>query len=371
MILLNDFIRQWRETASDVLAATQEVGESGWYVLGERVARFEQTLAAFFGRKQAVGCASGLDAIEIGLRILGVRPGDRVLTTPLTAFATTLAIVRAGARPVFVDVDDNGQIDLGQCEARLLRDPALRAFVPVHLYGYPLDLGVLARLKARFGLALVEDAAQAIGAAWEGRAVGSVGEVAATSFYPTKNLGCIGDGGALLMDDPALAARAASLRNYGQSARYHHDELGLNSRLDELQAALLERAFFPRLAAWTERRRTIAARYLGGITHPQVRLLRPAPQAAPCWHLFPVFVPAQRRAQFQDHLQEAGVQTAIHYPRLVPDQKALADLGGVEVEGKLPVARRLAAEEVSLPIHPYLQNDEIDKVIAAVNRWPG
>jgi dTDP-3-amino-3,4,6-trideoxy-alpha-D-glucose transaminase len=368
MVLLNDFQRQWADTRADVLDATERVGASGWYILGKNVESFERALAASFDRAFAVGCASGLDAIEIALRALGLRPGDKVLTTPLSAFATTLAILRAGGVPVFVDVDDQGLIDLARCEDRLASGD-IRAFVPVHLYGQPLPLPRLAELQARFAVALVEDCAQSALARFRGRSAGTVGAIAATSFYPTKNLGALGDGGALLTDDPALRDRCASLRNYGQTARYQHDELGLNSRLDELQAAILAQAFLPRLPAWTERRRQIAQRYLAGIHHPGVRLAPPAPGADPCWHLFPVFVPASDRDAFQRHLQAAGIQTAIHYPTLIVEQRALTEGMPHEVHGPLDNARRLSREEVSLPIHPYLLDSELDTILAAINAW--
>ena len=280
MILLNDFQRQWADTRADVLDATERVGASGWYILGKNVESFERALAASFDRAFAVGCASGLDAIEIALRALGLRPGDKVLTTPLSAFATTLAILRAGGVPVFVDVDDHGLIDLARCEERLATGD-IRAFVPVHLYGQPLPLPRLAELQARFAVALVEDCAQSALARFRGRSAGTVGAIAATSFYPTKNLGALGDGGALLTDDPALRDRCASLRNYGQTARYQHDELGLNSRLDELQAAILAQAFLPRLPAWTERRRRDRATLPRRHPPPPRAPRRPRPRRRP------------------------------------------------------------------------------------------
>jgi dTDP-4-amino-4,6-dideoxygalactose transaminase len=369
MILLNDFQRQWADTRAEVMEAVERVGASGWYILGRGVESFERALAPVFDRPHAVGCASGLDAIEIGLRALGLRPGDRVLTTPLTAFATTLAIVRAGGVPVFADVDDRGLVDLGLCE-HLLAGGGIRFFVPVHLYGQSLDLDRLADLRDRFQLAVVEDCAQSIRARWGAVAAGSVGQVAATSFYPTKNLGALGDGGAVVTGDPELARRCASLRHYGQTTRYVHELLGLNSRLDELHATVLEHAFLPRLAGWTERRREIAHRYRSGIRHPDVHLLAPPAASAPVWHLFPAFVAPGAREGFQRFLDGRGVQTAIHYPRLTSDQEALES---VPHQAPLPLenARRLAMSEVSLPIHPYLTDTEADTIIAAVNDWPG
>jgi dTDP-3-amino-3,4,6-trideoxy-alpha-D-glucose transaminase len=369
-VLLNDFARQWEETGPAVMAAVEQVGRSGWYILGQSVARFEGALASLVSRGFAVGCASGLDAIEIALRALALPAGARVLTTPLSAFATTLAIVRAGGVPVFADVDARGNLDLDGCERLLGGRPDITFAVPVHLYGHPLDLGHLARLKQRFGLRIVEDCAQAIGAASGGRTAGTVGELAAFSFYPTKNLGALGDGGAVAGEGDALRDACQSLRNYGQSARYVHDRLGMNSRLDELHAAILEAAFMPRLPAWTARRRAVAARYLAGLSNPDVRTLPPAADAEPVWHLFPVLVPPARRADFQEHLRRAGVQTAVHYPRLIPEQAALGAVP-FEVAGELARAAQIAGGEVSLPIHPHLGDDEADRVIAAVNDWPG
>jgi dTDP-3-amino-3,4,6-trideoxy-alpha-D-glucose transaminase len=368
-ILLNDFKRQWANTGESVLDAVRRVGESGWYVLGREVADFERALAGRLGRAHAIGCASGLDAIEIGLRACGVALGSKVLTTPLSAFATTLAILRAGAVPVFVDVDEHGLLDLDLCRAALASDPAIRAMVPVHLYGHALNLKALTELRDRFELTMVEDCAQAIGAVHSGRQVGSVGQAAALSFYPTKNLGALGDGGAVTTDAAGIAARCRSLRDYGQSQRYLHDELGLNSRLDELHAAILGHAFLPKLEAWTTRRREVAQAYLAGIRHPEVRLPALASTEASVWHLFPVCVPAHRRASFMEHVRAAGVLTAIHYPRLIPDQPALRGQP-FEVRSSLPRATALAAGEVSLPIHPFLTDDEVSRVVAAVCTWP-
>jgi len=367
-ILLNDFKRQWDDTGTDVLAAVSRVGASGWYVLGDSVRKFEANLEAFLGAGFCTGCASGLDAIELALRALELSPGARVLTTPLSAFATTLAIVRAGGVPVFVDVDASGNLDLELCDALLATRADITAMVPVHLYGHPLALDRLKQLSERHRLHVVEDCAQAIGASYGGQAVGTVGSLAALSFYPTKNLGAMGDGGGGIGIDTSLKSVCASLRNYGQSARYVHDRLGLNSRLDELHAAILGSAFLPRLAHWTQRRREIATRYCSGITHQAVRVLLPPTGGSSVWHLFPVCVAAAQRDAFQAHLEQRGVQTGIHYPKLIPDQAALRAVA-YEVHGSLDNARTIAGSQVSLPIHPYLADAEIDYVIRAVNDW--
>ena len=369
-VLLNDFTRLWADAGDDVLAAVRRVGASGWYVLGPEVERFEGALAGVMGRRHVVGCGSGLDAIEIALRAAGVAAGTKVLTTPLSAFATTLAIVRAGAVPAFVDVDEHGMLDLGRCRAVLAADPRVRALVPVHLFGQAADVEALAELRERFGIVVVEDCAQALGARSGERGAGTAGQLAATSFYPTKNLGALGDGGAVATDDDALADRCRSLRDYGQRGRYEHDDLGLNSRLDELHAAILARAFLPRLAGWTERRREIARAYTARIAHPLVRPLAGPPASRGVWHLFPVRVPAGAREAFMSHLHARGVRSAVHYPRLIPRQRAL-DGCVFEVHGDLARAEELAATEVSLPIHPYLEGGEIDRVVEAVNGWSG
>lgn len=349
MIQANDFTRQWADLREDALAAFEKVGASGWYVLGEEVRAFEQELAALWGFPHAAGVASGLDAIEISLRALGCGPGDRVLTTPISAFATTLAIVKLGAAPVFADTDDQGLIDLQRCHDLLKNRSDIRFFVPVHLYGFSLDPGALRRLRDEHRLLMVEDCAQSMAAA---------GDLAATSFYPTKNLGAMGDGGAILSRDAEFDARVRALRDYGQTGKYRHDLIGYNSRLDELQAAFLRRACLPRLERWTARRREIAAAYLTGIKNPGVRLPSPPKGSEPSWHLFPVWI--NRRLPHP--------QFGTHYPIAIPDQRAMRDVP-FEIPDGCENARRLCASEVSLPIHPYLNDDEAAEVIAAVNAF--
>jgi dTDP-4-amino-4,6-dideoxygalactose transaminase len=369
MVLLNDFRRQWVEIGQEVLAAVGRVGASGWYILGEYVKSFEHQLARSWPASEAVGVGSGLDALEIGLRCLRVGPADKVLTTPLSAFATTLAILRTGAVPVFVDVDGSGLIDLDRCRALLHRETTIRCLLPVHLYGHALDLDALEGLMAEFDLQIVEDCAQSIGATSQGRSTGSVGQVAATSFYPTKNLGALGDGGAVLTASPTIAQQARALRHYGQSATYAHDHVGLNSRLDELHAAVLCEALLPHLAEWTERRRRNVARMRQGIANAAIELPPVPAGSISCWHLFPVLVSPADRDAFVEHLRLCGIQSAVHYPRLIPAQRALADYGRFEVAGELNNARRFALGEVSLPIHPVLTEEEICRIVESCNAW--
>lgn len=368
MIQFNDFKRQWLDTEADTLAAVKAVGESGWYILGDKVREFEHAFAAAWGTSGAVGVASGLDAIELSLRALGCQPGDKVLTTPISAFATTLAIVKLGAVPVFVDCDRFGLIDLDLCEKYLRSRQDAHFFVPVHLYGHSLDLGHLARLRDEFNLRIVEDCAQSIHATFRGVPTGTIGQLAATSFYPTKNLGALGDGGAVLIQSESLAGTVRVLRDYGQSRKYEHNTIGYNSRLDELHAAILRRAHLPRLDAWTARRREIASGYVRNIGHPHIRVPGAPEGSDSCWHLFPIFIKAGEKPAFMAHMRDQGIAVAEHYPIPIFEQRAMS-AASHEFAGTCEHARQLCASEVSLPIHPYLTDDEVASVIENCNAW--
>jgi dTDP-3-amino-3,4,6-trideoxy-alpha-D-glucose transaminase len=318
--------------------------------------------------QHAIGVASGLDAIEISLRALGCQAGDRVLTTPISAFATTLAIVKLGAIPVFADTGEDGLLDLDRCREVLRQRPDIRFFVPVHLFGHALDLARLRALREEFDLKMVEDCAQSIEARFRGVSTGSAGHMAATSFYPTKNLGAMGDGGAILTRDPALAARVKALRDYGQSSKYCHEYVGYNSRLDELQAAFLSQACLPRLERWTQRRREIAAAYVQAIRSAQVSVVAAPEGSESCWHLFPVRVPAGRQNELLEHLKASGVTAGIHYPIAIPDQPALQH-AAYELADDCVAARRFCSTEVSLPMHPYLADSDVATAARAINGW--
>ncbi|HEX4114935.1 MAG TPA: DegT/DnrJ/EryC1/StrS family aminotransferase [Solirubrobacteraceae bacterium] len=361
-ILANDFARQWEQIRVDAIDAVERVGRSGWLVLGEEVRTFEREFAAWWGVPHAVGVASGLDALEIALRCLDLRTGSRVLTTPLTAFATTLAIIRAGAEPVWCDVDESGGLDLAQADAALRADPSIRAVMPVHLYGHPLDLLGLEDLAADHEIVVIEDCAQSTGARRNDKPTGVAGIVAGTSLYPTKNLGAMGDGGVLLTSDPDLAERAKTFRDYGQASRYEHVELGLNSRLDELQAAILRTALLPRLDRWLARRREIAQIYEDALRDSALRPIV-ASEGESAHHLFPVELERGDAADFGKHLASHGVGVGRHYPVPCPDQPAARGRG--IVLGSIPVARRIAKRELSLPIHPHLEDREVEFVVQA------
>ena len=344
------------DDAADVKAAIERVVASGWYILGPEVEAFEREFADASRVPHAVGVGNGTDAIFLIFRALDIGPGDDVITSPLSAAFSALAIQMAGARPVFADIDpDRLTLDPTAVEAAIT--PRTKAIMPVHLYGQPADMRALEAIASRHNLALVEDAAQSQLATSDGRPIGTIGIAAATSFYPTKNLGALGDGGAVLTRDAALAERLKRLRNGGQSKRYHHDEPGVNTRLDEIQAAIL-RARLKRLPAWTDRRRAIAARYRAALTAANVVVPREF-DAGHVYHLFPLLSSARDR--FQAHMSGAGVETLIHYPIPIPRQPSMRR----ENPAICPVADRVCSELVSLPMYPALSEAAVDAVATA------
>lgn len=340
--------------------AMSRVVDSGWFILGPEVEAFEQELRAAFGAGEAVAVANGTEALQLGLVAVGVGPGDEVVTTSLTAAFTGLAILSAGARPVFVDVDPL-TLNLDPRAVARAITPRTRAILPVHLYGQPADMDPILACAAEHGIAVVEDACQAHGAIYKGRTVGTLGACGALSFYPTKNLGALGDGGALLVGEPDLAARLRRLRNGGQSDRYRHDEPGINSRLDEMQAAVL-RVGLKHLPAWTERRRELAALYRRGLEGTGVALLAEDDGTQPVHHLF--VVRHARRDALMTALRERGVATLIHYPIPLHRQLAFASQG--PMPATLPVADKAADEILSLPLYPELTDTQAEGVVAAV-----
>jgi dTDP-4-amino-4,6-dideoxygalactose transaminase len=364
MILMNDFKAEPAALREAMAAAASRVIGSGWYVLGQEVKAFEHAWAEGCGTAHCVGVGNGMDAIELTLRALGIGAGDEVVTTPMTAFATVLAVLRAGAQPVLADIDPASGL-LSPESVRRCVGARTRAVLPVHLYGQMRDMDAWTSLAAETGIALIEDCAQAHLARWRGRTAGSFGVAGAYSFYPTKNLGAIGDGGAIVMQDAALAQRVSQLRNYGQSERYVHPLLGMNSRLDELQAALLvERLRW--LDEFTARRRHIAAAYDANIRHPRVRLLAaPQEEAAHVHHLYVVLT--DDRAGLAQHLSSHDVQTLIHYPVPVHRQTPCADLRR-DPRG-LGNAESHARDCLSIPCHPQMSDDDVARVVEAINDW--
>lgn len=347
------------EDGEAIAAAVERVIASGWFVLGPEVEAFEREFAEACSASYAVGVGNGTDAIMLALRALDIGPGDEVITSPLSAAYSALAIMMAGARPVFADIDpERLTVNPGAVEAAIT--PRTRAIVPVHLYGQAADMAAIEDLAARHHLAIVEDACQAHLATAGGRAVGTIGIAGTFSFYPTKNLGALGDGGAVITNDRALADRLKRLRNGGQTSRYHHMESGVNSRLDEMQAAIL-RARLPFLRRWTERRRSVARQYRTGLC----KSLAVPPEKDPghVYHLFPVL--SSRREALQEHLSSRGIQTLIHYPVPIPRQPALAS----QDPAVCATADRVCTEVLSLPMYPSLTDEAIAHIVDAVHRF--
>jgi dTDP-3-amino-3,4,6-trideoxy-alpha-D-glucose transaminase len=346
------------EDDAAVREAIDRVIDRGWFVLGPELDAFEAEFATASGAAQAVGVGTGTDAIAIALRALGIGPGDEVITAPLSAAYSALAVMMAGARPVFADIHPE-RLTLDPRAAAAAVTPRTAAILPVHLYGQPADMPALSAVAARHNLAIVEDCCQAHLATCDGRPVGSFGAAAAYSFYPTKNLGALGDGGAIATGDPQIAARARRLRNGGQTDRYHHGEFGVNSRLDEVQAAVL-RARLTFLSGWTARRRGLASAYRARLARAPRIAIPPEFDSGHVYHLFPVRSTA--RAAVQAELRAAGVETLIHYPVPIPRQPALA----TENPADCPVASRVCDEVFSLPLYPSLPPDAIDRIAAAL-----
>jgi len=354
----------------DMDAATRRVLDSGWYLLGQECEGFEREFAAYCGVRHAIGCANGLDALKLVIRAYGFGPGDEIIAPANTYIASLIAISANGATPVLVEPDPvTYLIDPARIEEKIT--PRTKAIMAVHLYGRLCDMAVLGAVAARHGLKVIEDSAQAHGAYRGGRA-GSLGDAAGFSFYPGKNLGCLGDGGAVTTNDDVLAERIRALRNYGSDVKYRFPYRGTNSRLDEIQAAWL-RVKLPHLDADNARRAEIAARYCAEITNPLIVLpddpnsrssaADPRPALANVWHVFPVRT--ERRDEFQRFLSDRGIQTVIHYPIPPHRQPAYTEWHGLS----LPITEKIHETVVSLPISPVLTDDEVAQVIAAVNDW--
>jgi dTDP-4-amino-4,6-dideoxygalactose transaminase len=333
------------------------------FCLGPDVARFEADFAQWCGAKHSVGFNSGTSALHVAMQLLGVGPGDEVVTTPFTFIATSWAIVYLGARPVFVDIDES-TMNLDPKLIGRAFSPRTKAVMPVHLYGHPFDADPILAACREHSLPLVEDAAQAHGARYRGQPVGSFGVMSGYSFYPGKNIGACGEGGALVTNDEALARRARSVREHGSSVRYYHDEIGYNYRMEGLQGAVLG-VQLPHLAGWNQRRRAIAHRYHELLKDTPLRLPVEAPWAESVYHLYVVRHPARDR--LKAHLEKCGVGSALHYPHPLHLQKCFAHLG--YQAGDFPVAERAARECLSLPIYPELTDEQVGQVAAAIKSF--
>lgn len=364
MIRMNDFRAEPEELIRLELSAVEKVLRSGWFILGNEVKDFESKWSALCGTRFAVGVGNGMDAIEIGLRALGIGRGAEVITTPMTAFATILAIIRAGAEPVLADIDPVTALLDPESAERCL-SPRTRAVLLVHLYGQVRDMERWALLCKQANIYLLEDCAQSHAASWRGRTAGTFGVWGAYSFYPTKNLGAIGDGGAIVTDSKEIADMAGVLRNYGQSQRYHHPELGLNSRLDEVQAAILT-ARLGWLEVYTRRRKEIAEAYFIGISNSLIHTMaQPLESDSHAYHLF--VVRCEERDRLAVHLREHGVSSLIHYPIPVHHQKPCT---GIKMDPRgLEHAEQHAARCLSIPCHPQMSDDDVRIVTEAINEF--
>lgn len=354
----------YRELQPELDAAYKRVMQSGWFILGPEVEAFESEFAAFCGAGHAVGVANGLEALVLILRAMGIGPGDEVLVPANTYIATWLAVTHAGAQPVPIEPDPQTfNLDPGRVVAAM--SSATRALMPVHLYGQPADVDLLKTIAGEHGIPIIEDAAQAHGACLRGRRAGALGDAAGFSFYPGKNLGAFGDGGCVTTSNPDLASLIRVLGNYGSAKKYHHDVTGTNSRLDEIQAALL-RVKLPRLVEWNERRTRIADRYVSDLADLCWLTVPTVPEwTEPVWHLF--VVRTVHRDALQEHLAQAGVQSLIHYPIAPHLQPAYSDLG--ISPGGLPVSEALHREVLSLPVGPHQDEEQTATVVEAVRSF--
>ena len=363
MILFVDLKAQHQSIAKELQDAWSRVRDSGRFILGNEVKSFEREFAAYCNARFAIGVGSGTEALHLALWACGIGTGDEVITVSHTFIATALAIHFVGAEPVLVDIDPKTYtMDVTQVERSIT--PRTKAILPVHLYGHPVDLAPLQDIARRHNLRLIEDACQAHGAEYQGQRLGTFGDVSCFSFYPTKNLGALGDGGIVITNDAALAEKLDLLRNYGQVQKYHHRIPGVNSRLDELQAAIL-RVKLPHLDDWNAQRREIARWYREQIRSKYVTLPEEAAWAKHVYHLYVVRTPY--RDALQKHLSDQGIQTLIHYPVPIHKQQAFAEISARAWH--LPETERAANEVLSLPMYPGMTGEQVKQVAMAVNNF--
>jgi len=348
---------------AEIDAAIARTLDNCSFCLGPDVAQFEKDFAAFCGAQHALGFNSGTSALHVAMRLLGVGPGDEVITTPYTFIATSWAISYCGAKPVYVDIDE-ATFNLNPALIEKAITPRTKAVLPVHLYGQPFAVDAVAAVCKKHNLPFVEDAAQAHGAKYQGKSIGTFGAVSCFSFYPAKNLGACGEGGALVTNDAKLAARAKSLREHGSTVRYHHDEVGYNYRLEGIQGAVLG-VKLKHLEKWTRERQRVAARYAELLKDTPLQLPTVTAGNESAWHLYTVRSP--RRDELKKHLDANGIGNAVHYPMPLHLQKVYANLG--YKPGDFPVAEKASREVLSLPMFPELTEAQIQRVAAVVQEF--
>ena len=366
-VQLLDLASQYRKIKKEVLAEVKQVCESQHYILGKNVSALESEIAAYSGAKYAIGVASGTDAILIALMAAGVKAGDKVVTTPFTFFATAGSISRLGAVPVFVDIEpDTYNIDPAALEALLKKGAkGVKAIIPVHLYGQCADMDRIMKVARKYRIAVIEDAAQSIGAGYKGRRAGAIGDLGCFSFYPTKNLGCFGDGGMVTTNSARLADRVKMLRVHGSRVRYYHDEVGANSRLDEIQAAIL-RIKLKRLDSWSAGREKNAKRYDSLFAKANIKGVLDTPKISEgCVSVYNQYViRVKKRDELRAYLSAAGIGSEVYYPLPLHLQKCFKELG--YKKGDFPVSEKAAKEVLALPIYPELTPAAIKHVVATI-----
>jgi len=365
---LLDLQAQLASIRQEVMSTIERVVDSQMFIMGENVTKLEEQIAAYSTSPYAIGCASGSDALLLALMAYDIGPGDEVLTVPYTFFATVGAICRAGATPVFVDVEpDTYNMDMSQVAAVLEKHPKIRAIIPIHLFGGCADMDALNELVKDRGIAVIEDAAQSIGSEYKGKRAGSLGDMACFSFFPSKNLGCYGDGGMLTTNDQALAEKLTALRVHGTKRKYYHDYIGINSRLDALQAAVL-RVKFRHLDGWSEKRQQNADLYRALFEQMDIPVKAPVTMAYQTRHVYNQFaIQCAGRDALQGYLKERGIGSEVYYPLPLHLQKCFAHLG--HQPNDFPVSERLAQESLALPIFPELQAAEIESVCDAIRTF--
>jgi dTDP-4-amino-4,6-dideoxygalactose transaminase len=365
---LLDLQAQHATIRDEVVMAMLRVVDSQKFILGEDVQKLEEEVAAYTQAKHAIGCASGSDALSLALMALDVQPGEEVLTIPFTFFATAGAISRLGARPVFVDIEPGSfNMDMNRVEDALRAHPKVRAIIPVHLFGACADMDPLLGIAKRHGVAVVEDAAQSIGSEYKNRRAGTIGDVACFSFFPSKNLGGYGDGGMLTTNDPARAERLKALRVHGRTGKYIHRWVGINSRLDALQAAVL-RVKFRHLDGWTARRQENAALYSKLLSAAKIPVRPPVVQAYQTRHVYNQYVVrCEQRDRLQGHLKDRGIGSEVYYPLSLHLQECFADLG--HKAGDFPVSERASAEVLALPVNPEVSAEDVAYICQTIQSF--
>jgi len=361
MILFNDFKRQYFHLKKEIDSAIKEVLESGWYILGEKVKKFEEEFANYLGIKYCVGVGNGFEALQIALMALGIKEGDKIITTSHSAVATTLAIKTVRAIPVFVDIDAYYHLDPDKIEEKITLQT--KAILPVHLYGQPVAIEKIKKIAGKYHLYLIEDAAQAHGAEYKGKKIGTFGEVGCFSFYPTKNLGAFGDAGAIVTDNKKLYEKCKMIRNYGQKNRYEHKLCGINSRLDEIQAAILS-VQLKHLDEYNQKRNGVAKLYFRFLRDiEKIKLPKIRENGKHSYYLF--VIEAEKREQLSKFLEENNIPTLIHYPIPIHKQECFPEFNNL----KLPVLEEKVSGILSLPIHPFLTDRDVGYISRKIREF--